>query len=143
MLVRDIMNKDVKTIEPSDTVQDAAAKMSRFSIGSLIVIKNGSLQGIVTERDIMTKIVSKSIDSSKVAVSKIMTKSVVMISPERDIEDAAEVMIEKGIKKLPVIKDDTLVGIVTSMDIVIAQPKMMDQMAGLFLTARQKKAVAG
>jgi CBS domain-containing protein len=91
----------------------------------------------------MTKIVSKSIDSSKVAVSKIMTKSVVMISPERDIEDAAEVMIEKGIKKLPVIKDDTLVGIVTSMDIVIAQPKMMDQMAGLFLTARQKKAVAG
>ena len=77
MLVRDIMNKDVKTIEPDETVQEAAAVMSKFSIGSLIVIKDGSLQGIITERDIMSKVVSKTLDASKTLVSKIMTKSVI------------------------------------------------------------------
>ena len=143
MLVLDMMNKDVKTIEPDNTVQEAAAKMSKHSIGSLIVIKNGSLQGIVTERDIMTKLVSKALDSSKTMVSQIMTKAVVMISPGRDVEDAAEVMVERGIKKLPVLKGDKLIGIVTSMDIVIAQPKMMEQMAALFLMPKGKKAVAG
>jgi CBS domain-containing protein len=143
MQVKDVMNRDVKTIEPSESVQEAAAKMSRFSIGSLIVIKNGSLQGIVTERDIMSKVVAKALDASKTRVSSVMTKSVVMVAPDREVEEAAEVMIEKGIKKLPVISGDKLVGILTSMDIVIAQPKMTEQMASLFLTARQKKAVAG
>lgn len=143
MLVRDIMNRDVKTIEPGESVQSAAAKMSRHSIGSLIVIKNGSLQGIITERDILSKVVAKSLDAASTKVSDVMTKSVVMISPDRDIEDAAEVMIEKGIKKLPVIKGDKLIGIVTSMDIVVAQPKLMEQMAVLFLMSKGKKAVAG
>ena len=143
MLVRDMMNRDVKTIEPDSTVQEAAAKMSKHSIGSLIVIKGGSLQGIITERDIMAKVVAKALDSSRTKVSAVMTKEVVMIAPERDVGDAAEVMIERGIKKLPVIKGDKLVGIVTSMDIVVAQPKMMEQMAALFLMSKGKKAVAG
>lgn len=143
MLVREIMNKDVKTIEPDESVQEAAAKMSRHSIGSLIVIKGGSLQGIITERDILSKVVAKSLDASSTKVSNIMTKAVVMISPDRDIEDAAEVMVEKDIKKLPVLKGDKLIGIVTSMDIVVAQPKLMKQMAALFLMSRGKKAVAG
>jgi len=143
MLVRDIMNKDVKTIEPDETVQEAAAKMSKHSIGSLIVIRGGSLQGILTERDIMSKLVAKSLSASKTRVSDIMSKAVVMISPDRDVEDAAEVMIERGIKKLPVIKGDKLIGIVTSMDIVIAQPKLMEQMASLFLMAKGKKIMAG
>ncbi|MBM3304309.1 MAG: CBS domain-containing protein, partial [Candidatus Aenigmarchaeota archaeon] len=102
MLVRDVMNKDVKTIEPDSTVQEAAAKMARYSIGSLIVIRGGSLQGIITERDIMSKAVAKALDPSETKVSDIMTKEVVMIAPERDVADAAEVMIERGIKKLPV-----------------------------------------
>ena len=144
MLVSDVMNKDVKTIEPDETVQSASAKMAKHSIGSLVVVKNGSLRGIVTERDIMTKLVARSLDASKTTVSKIMTRQVVMITPEKDIEDAAEVMVERIIKKLPVIKGDRLVGIITSMDIVIAQPKMMQQMASLFLMARgAKKPVAG
>ncbi len=143
MLVRDIMNRDVKTIEPGSTAQEAAVKMAKFGIGSLIVIKNGSLQGIVTERDIMTKLAAKALDASATKVSQIMNRRVVMIAPEKDIEDAAEVMVEKGIKKLPVLKGDNLIGIVTSMDIVIAQPKLMEQMASLFLIPKGKKAVAG
>lgn len=143
MLVRDIMNKDVKTIEPDETIQEAAIRMSKNSIGSLIVIKGSTLQGIITERDIMSKAVAKSLSAAKTKVSEIMTKSVIMIAPEKDVEDAAEVMIENRIKKLPVLKGDKLIGIVTSMDIVIAQPKLMEQMAALFLTSKQKNAMAG
>ena len=66
-----------------------------------------------------------------------------MIAPDKDINDAAEVMVEKHIKKLPVLDGDNLIGIVTSTDIVTAQPKFMEHMAGLLLMAGKKKAVAG
>jgi len=143
MQINEIMNTDVKTTRPESTVQEAAKKMGRFRIGSLIVVKNKKLAGIITERDILTKVVAKAANCSKTMVKNAMTKEVIMIDPERDIEDASEVMMEKGIKKLPVIKNENLVGIVTATDIVAAQPKLMEQMAELFLIPGKKKSVAG
>jgi CBS domain-containing protein len=144
MLVRDIMTKDVKTIEPGETIQAAALRMQKNNVGSLIVVKDGSLQGIITERDVITKVVAKALDSSKTKVSAAMVRKVVMITPEKDIEDAAEIMVEKGIKKLPVLSGDKLIGMLTSMDIVAAQPKLMEQMASLFVSASKgKKIMAG
>ena len=143
MLVKDIMTKSVKTIEPDSTIQEAADTMSKSSVGSLIVVRKGELMGILTERDILTKVVAKSTAGSKVHVKDIMTKEVVMIEPDTDIEDAAEIMVKKQIKKLPVVHNNQLIGIVTSMDIVSAQPKMIQQMGQLLLFPRKKKAVAG
>jgi len=143
MLVKDVMNSDVKTIGPKVSVQEAAKIMSKFRIGSLIVVKNEELAGIVTERDIITKAVAESKDMTKTTVSNIMTKEVILIKPDADIEDASELMIQHHVKKLPVIFEKQLIGIITSMDIVAAQPKMIEQMGALLVFPKKKKPVAG
>jgi CBS domain-containing protein len=143
MLVKDIMVTDVKTIDPGATVQQAAKKMADFSIGCLIAVKSGKLSGIVTERDMIRKVIVKGKISSETAIKDIMTKRVIMIDPETDIEEASEVMISKKIKKLPVLKEDNLIGIITAMDIVAAQPKLIKQISELFLIPGKKKVVAG
>ncbi len=143
MLVKDVMNSDVKTIGSKSSVQEAAKVMDRFRIGSLIIVKDEELIGIVTERDIMTKVVAESKDVVKTSIGNIMTKDVVMIKPDADIEEAAELMIKHHIKKLPVVFDNQLIGIITSMDIVTAHPKMIEQMGALLIFPRKKKPVAG
>ncbi len=143
MLVKDVMNSDVKTIGSKSSVQEAAKVMGRFRIGSLIVVKDEELIGIVTERDIMTKVVAESKDAIKTSIGNIMTKDIVMIKPDADIEEAAELMIKHHIKKLPVVFDNQLIGIITSMDIVTAHPKMIEQMGALLIFPRKKKPVAG
>ena len=143
MLVKDIMNSNVKTTGPKTSVKAAAAQMTKFSIGSLIIVKSGRLQGILTERDILSKVVAKAKDAAKTKVEDIMTEDVVVIRPDADIEEASEAMVKHKIKKLPVVFNHNLVGIVTSMDIVTAQPKTLESLAKLLLVPRKKKVVAG
>jgi CBS domain-containing protein len=107
------------------------------------VVNKGKLSGIVTERDMIRKMIAKGKNPPKTLVKTIMTKDVIMVGPETDIEDASEVMITKKIKKLPVLDNDSLIGIVTAMDIVAAQPKLMKQISELFLMPGKKKSVAG
>ena len=142
MLVKEIMNTDVKTMSPNSSVQKAAKKMSKHHVGCLIVVKDSRLIGIVTERDIMRDVVAKALDAKKTKVKNVMTKEVIMVDPERDVEDAAEIMTEKKIKKLPVILHDKVIGIVTAMDIVTAHPKTIEQIGKLLLLPK-KKVVAG
>lgn len=143
MLVKEIMITDVKTITPNSTVQEAAKKMSDFCIGCLIVVDKGKLAGIVTERDMIRKLMAKGKSPAKTPIKSIMTKDVIMIAPDTDIEEASEVMIDKRIKKLPVLEKDNLIGIITAMDIVAAQPKLIEQISELFIIPGKKKAVAG
>ena len=144
MLVKDVMNTNVKTIDPDSTTQKAAKEMNKYNIGSLIVVKNENMVGIVTERDMLKKIVAKARDSAKTKVKQIMIKRVIMIDPETHLSDAVDVMNQHGIKKLPVLHEKSLVGIITATDIVNAQPKMIEQLSKLFVFSDKKKsAVAG
>ena len=143
MQVKDIMNPDVKTIGPKSTVQEAAKKMKLMGIGALVVVYNGRLKGIITERDFVYKVVSKALDSSKMKVEEAMTAEVVMVDSNISVEDASEIMTKKKIKKLPVIEGDNLVGIVTAMDLVAAQPKLIEQLGELFMLPGTKKVIAG
>ena len=143
MLVRDVMRTDVKTIEPDANIQEAAEKMTRFRIGSLIVTEGTRLVGIITERDILMKIVAKAKDPAKTKVSDIMTKEVIMISPDKDLEEAALVMVEKKIKKLPVLLYDKLIGIITATDICAAQPKLMEEISQILIIPGRRKIVGG
>ncbi len=142
MQVRDIMVSDVKTIDKEATIQEAASKMSEHSIGSLIVVEDSRVVGIITERDIMKKVVAESKDATKTIVKDIMTKKVIMIRPDTDIEDAADIMMDKQIKKLPVVEGNALIGIITSMDICTASPKAMEKLGEMLLISK-KKIVAG
>lgn len=125
LMVRDVMTKAVKTVRFSTSVRDAVRKMNKFFIGSILVVDDNKLVGILTERDILQSIVEQGIDSSVVKVKDIMSSPVITIYPDTSIEDAAQLMANKQIKKLPVMDEGKLVGIVTSMDLMKAAPTLV------------------
>jgi CBS domain-containing protein len=124
-------------------VQNVARKMVKSNIGALLVTNGTKLVGIVTERDIIAKVMAEGKDPQTVKVCEIMTEEVIMVGPNQDIEDAADVMTEKKIKKLPVVSGGQLVGIITATDIVAAEPAMLEKMSALLFFAKTKKPVAG
>jgi CBS domain-containing protein len=136
MLVRDAMNRNVITADPSASLREAARIMADNRVGSIVVEKGGKMTGIVTEHDVLLA-VAESMDFDSLSIENAMTRYVVYISPEAKIEKAAEKMIEHQIKKLPVIDDDKVVGIITSSDIVAAEPALIKTMR--LLIAKQKK----
>jgi CBS domain-containing protein len=112
MRVSEIMNKAI-AIDHDVSVREAAKIMSNRNIGSLIVLKKNKIVGIMTERDIM-----KNISSLGKRIVSVMSKSVITIDQGESIDNAALVMTEKKIKRLPVIDKGKLIGIITATDIV-------------------------
>jgi len=141
--VKEIMTAEVKTVSPKSTIQEAAKLMSQFRIGCLLVAEKKALVGIITESDIMKEVVSKNLLPSKVKVGEFMTREVVAVGPDTEIEDAADAMTERKVKRLPVIYRNQLVGIVSAVDIVAAEPKLMEQIAKIVLLPVKKKLAAG
>lgn len=143
MLVKDIMNKEVEKVTADMTISAAAALMAEKNIEYLIVVKDAKLAGILTEDDIIKKVVGKGKLANDTKVGDIMVSKVVHINPEKTIEDAAELMTENKIEKLPVVVDHKLLGIVTASDMVAAEPRMMEQLGELVILAKKQKSVAG
>jgi CBS domain-containing protein len=143
MLIREVMVKDVKTVRPNGTVKEAAAMMNENRFGSLMVVSGtGKIEGIVTERDILTDVVAEGKDSAAVKVKDIMTKDLVIISPDKTLEEAADVMTEKKIKKLPVVEGGKLIGIVTATDLIAYEKDLIEKIATL-LTVSPMKRIGG
>jgi CBS domain-containing protein len=126
LLVRDVMTKSVKTVGVNASVKEAVQKMNKFRIGSIIVLDNekNKIQGILTERDIL-RLVETYPDPLDSKVREVMTHQVVTIESSANIEEAAELMTKRQVKTLPVIDDNKLVGIVTSSDIIKANPTLV------------------
>lgn len=143
MIVKDIMNPHVETIKPDASSKQAAIMMVEKGIGSLIVVTDSKLEGIVTRDDIMHKVVAEGRDPSSVKVKNIMTKNVVMVSPSDELEYIVDVMKSKKIKKLPVVEGSQLIGIVTTSDVCNAEPEMLKELSEVLLLPREKKVVAG
>jgi CBS domain-containing protein len=143
MLIKEIMTEDVKTISSRSTIQEAAKHMSEFRIGCLMAVEKKALVGIITEGDIIREVVSRNRLPSEVKVEDVMATEVVAVGPDTDIEDAAKAMAERKIKRLPVILEDQLVGIVSAIDIVAAEPKLMEQIAKIVLMPTKRKPAAG
>jgi CBS domain-containing protein len=116
-LVRDVMKKSVISIDSSMTVQDAAKMMDDASIGAIVVIENGIAIGIITERDITRRIVAKGKPLST-NIKDVMSSPLVLINPDDSVWDAAQLMKSRRIHRIPAVKDNRLVGIVTTSDIV-------------------------
>ncbi|MEM2146192.1 MAG: CBS domain-containing protein [Candidatus Jordarchaeaceae archaeon] len=117
MKVADIMVENVVKISAEETVDKAVRLMNRCEIGCLVVTKNSHVVGIITERDLLRRVLAKSKDPRKVKVSQVMTKPVIVGSPLMELEDAARMMFRKKIKKLPLVNDGKLVGLITLTDI--------------------------
>ncbi|MCX8158994.1 MAG: CBS domain-containing protein [Candidatus Pacearchaeota archaeon] len=110
MKIRDIMKRPY-VIDKDISLKDAAKIMEKKNIGSLIFVAKEKIKGIITERDILKNF------GKKTNVSSVMTKSVVSIEPDESIENAVEIMRSKKIKRLPVVSEGRLIGIVTLTDI--------------------------
>ncbi|MGA2682782.1 MAG: CBS domain-containing protein [Candidatus Bathyarchaeia archaeon] len=111
------MTKKVVTIDVSQSVFEAAELMSAKGVGCLVVTDKSAPVGIVTERDFVRRIVAKRA-SLDVKVSEIMSKSLVTVNPDTSIRDAARLMSRHKIRRLPVLKQNQLVGIVVATDLV-------------------------
>lgn len=116
--VKDIMTKFLQTIPAGSTVMEAAQIMSKVDIGSIVILQKGAPAGMLTERDVVTKVVSKGLDSSKVHVDEIMSQPIITTEPDKIIDEAALMMSIYGIRRLVVVdREDKLLGIVTATDI--------------------------
>ena len=125
MIVRDIMSRNVKTVRPDDTALDAVRKMNKFRIGSVIVVNSGRPVGIITERNILQKIVEPRHDPATIKAKDIMTRPLITIDPHTAIDEAAKIMATKTIKTLPVVEKDKILGIITRSDIVRNSPTQL------------------
>ena len=115
--VKDIMTKEVVTIETNKSVFEAAELMSSKGLGCVIVVIKAFPVGIITERDIVRRIVAKRA-SPDVRVTEVMTKTLITVGPDTSLKIAARLMSTNKIRRLPVLKDNKLVGIVVSSDFV-------------------------
>lgn len=117
MDVKEIMVEKVVSIRADATVKEAVKLMNEHEIGCLIVAKKGEAVGIITERDVLKRVVSQSKDPELTKVSEIMSKPLIVGGPDMYVEDAARLMFKRNIKKLPIRKNGQLVGLVTLSDI--------------------------
>jgi CBS domain-containing protein len=115
--VKDIMTKDVVTIDVDKSVFEAAQLMSEKSLGCLIVVIKGYPVGIITERDIVRRIVAKRV-SLDAKLTDVMTKTLITVDPDTSLREAARIMSKNKIRRLPVLKSNQLVGIVVASDFV-------------------------
>ncbi|MBN2331177.1 MAG: CBS domain-containing protein [Candidatus Aenigmarchaeota archaeon] len=143
MIVKDIMQTDIEKVDASVNVKEAARRMSAKKIGCLLVVEDHKLLGIVTEDDIIKKVVVEGKTPHSITVAEIMEREVVRISPDETIETAAEIMTQKKIKKLPVVGGKKLLGIITATDMVAAEPRMMEHLGELLLFAKKPQRIAG
>lgn len=115
--VKDVMKKNVITIDSSMTIKDAASMMDDANVGCIIITKNNVPSGILTERDFVKRIAAKN-KALLTPVSEVMSSPLIMIGSEETIWEAAEMMKQKGVHKLPVQEGNKVIGIITTTDIV-------------------------
>lgn len=125
--VKDAMTKNIVTAKPDESVKNISIKMKENNVGSLIIIDRSKIKGIVTYRDLVKKILTKDLKPSKVKVSDVSTSNpLYMISPDKTLREAATVMLKYDVKRLPVIKNGSLVGIISDKDILRITPHLVD-----------------
>ncbi len=116
--LKKIMVEHVITVDPDDTVKKAAQLMNLHEMGCLLVVSHEKPVGIITERDVLNRVVNESRDPKKTRISEVMSKPLVTASPNMRSGDATKLMLERNIKKLPVVENGKLVGIVSLTDLL-------------------------
>lgn len=117
MVIRDIMNRDVVTASSSDTILVASAKMSENNVSCVVVVDDGCVTGILTQKDVLGVVAGEDPDFYLQKVSQRMSSPVAVISASWSVMEGGKLMESKGIKRLPVVQGRKLVGIVTQTDI--------------------------
>lgn len=117
MKVSEIMTESVASLNSNDTIERAAQLMMEHNIGSIPVCRGEKVVGVITDRDITLRSVANGQNAKVQTVKEIMSSNPVLIQPSMEAEDAARIMSERQIRRLPVVENDNLVGIVSLGDI--------------------------
>jgi CBS domain-containing protein len=120
--IRDLLTSDPVSVEASASVEEAAKLMDQHDIGNVLVVENGELQGIVTDRDIAVRVVAKG-DGPDASVREICTTDLEALEPDASIDDAIKKMEQADVRRLPVVEDGKPVGIVSLGDLAVARDK--------------------
>jgi len=131
MKIRDIMTKQVTTLNPNDTVEHAAELMKEYNVGSIPVCNEDKIIGIVTDRDIAIRSVAEGENTERQIVRSIMSSNPIVGNPEMDVHDAAKLMADRQVRRLPIVENNHVVGIVALGDLAV-EPKLTDN-AGIAL----------
>lgn len=135
LTVNDVMTERVITTDVDDSVKNAARAMAKFGISSLLVFSEEGLKGILTERDIITRIVCAGLDPSEVPVCDVMSEPVIVVAPDTPLENAVELMLVHQIKKLPIIdqKEESynVLGIISLVDVARLHPDIINTMRAM------------
>jgi CBS domain-containing protein len=130
MLVKDVMNTNVVVAKADATIREASEVMNKYDIGSLVVVKDSGIAGIITEHNVLESVAAgRNPDETKIA--EIMSPEVVTVAPDSTVEQAVDLMVKHKIKKLPVVDGDKLMGIITASDIIVVEPKLVASIANL------------
>lgn len=121
----EIMVSKVITTTKEATVEDAVKLMNKHEIGCLVVMENGKPAGIITERDLLKRVLSKLKELRNLKVKEIMSGPLLSVAPNVEIEEAVKLMFKNNIKKLPIVEKGKLLGLVTLTDILSIQPQLI------------------
>jgi CBS domain-containing protein len=117
--VRDVMTEDVVTVQATDSLVDAARRMREADIGDVIVMSDGDMWGVVTDRDIVVRAVADGMDPRSTTVGEIATKDVATVKPDDPVDAAIQVMRERAVRRVPVVTGNRPIGIVSIGDLAI------------------------
>lgn len=125
-LVRELMTTDVDRVAPSSKITDAAKQMRDLNVGSLPVVDRQEVVGIITDRDIAVRATADGINPDEVLVKEVMTANPITISPDQKVAEAADLMARHQVRRLPVVENGKLVGILSLGD-VATEPDAADE----------------
>ena len=117
--VRDVMTPGVRTVGPSQSLAEAAEVMKGEDVGSVPVVEEGRLAGIVTDRDIVTRAVAERRDPQTVKVEEVASRDLVTVEPEQDLDEALALMARHQVRRLPVVERGQLVGMLAQADVTL------------------------
>ncbi|QTL97655.1 CBS domain-containing protein [Iocasia frigidifontis] len=138
MQLRDIMTNNVQTVNPNSSVKDAATIMKNLNVGSVPVCEGKRAVGIITDRDIAIRNVANNGDSNT-PVTQVMSKNMIYGQPDMSDQEAATLMAEKQIRRLPVVENDNLVGIVSLGDLAVNSRSDMEAGEALSTISKPSK----
>jgi len=111
------MKRNVVTVNSTESVRHASQIMREQEVGSLVVLEGGEPVGIITERDLVRRVVANNLDPAQTRVLEVMSKPLLTVNPDASIGEAARIMVDNGIRRLPIVEGGRLVGIVTAVDL--------------------------
>jgi CBS domain-containing protein len=141
--VRDAMTPSVRTASPSQSLAEAAQLMKSDDVGSIAIVEEGRLVGIVTDRDIAIRAVAEGVDPSAVTIAEVASRDLVTVEPDLDLDEALALMARHQVRRLPVVEEDgRLVGILAQADVALeAKEKkageLLEQISQPTSTARE------